>query len=208
MVTHYSRIHPLNAAVPINKVSQHMQNTKAQHHQRKRQIINSTARAIRARFHAEATTPKTARARAYFSRSVYRRKTQGFVQILTFKSHRWFVKTKLSCEASVEFQELKLWKQSFRAMLRSNSRVVGMERKLSCEASVNFQELKVWKWSFLSTLLSDSNNARCNDMPSTQQFQCTKCLNTCKTQNTIVSIIKEKKKSPGTISSTARAIRA
>ena len=38
-----------------------------------------------------------------------------------------------------------------------------------------------------------------------QQFQCTKCLNTCKTQKH--SIIKEEETSPGTISSTAPAIR-
>ena len=39
-------------------------------------------------------------------------KTQCFVQILTFKSHPWFMKTKLSCEASFEFQEFKLRKRS------------------------------------------------------------------------------------------------
>ena len=39
-----------------------------------------------------------------------------------------------------------------------------------------------------------------------QQLQCTNCLNTCKTQ--YHSIIKEEEKSPGTISSTARAVRA
>ena len=40
-------------------------------------------------------------------------------------------------------------------------------------------------------------------IPWMQQFQCTKHLNTCKTQRH--SINKEKKKSPGTFSSTARA---
>ena len=43
------------------------------------------------------------------------------------------------------------------------------------------------------------------DILWTQQFQCRKCLSTCKTQ--WHSIIKEEKKSPRTISSTARAIR-
>ena len=34
-------------------------------------------------------------------------KTQCFVQILTIKSHGCFMKTKLSCDSSFEFQELK-----------------------------------------------------------------------------------------------------
>ena len=73
--------------------------------------------------------------------------TQCFVQILTYKSHPWFMKTKLSCEASFKFQQLKRWKRSFRARFPSNSKRSRSERILSI-----------------------------------QQFQCTKCLNTCKTQ--------------------------
>ena len=94
--------------------------------------------------------PQPSRTRAYFSPQPKLRlpeKTQCFVQILTFKSHPWCVKTKLSCDASFKFQKLKLWKRSFRARLPWNS--------------------KSW---------------RCEHMSSTQQFQCTKCLSTCKTQ--------------------------
>ena len=46
---------------------------------------------------------------------------QCFAQILTFKWHPWCIKTKLSCDASVKFQELKMFNRRFRAMLPSNS---------------------------------------------------------------------------------------
>ena len=45
----------------------------------------------------------------------------------------------------------------------------------------------------------------CTPFAWMQQFQCTVCLNTCKTQKH--SINKEQKRSPGTISCTARAVR-
>ena len=93
---------------------------------------------------------RPSRSRAYFSPHRKLRlpeKTQCFVQILTFKSHPWCVKTKLSCDASFKFQKLKLWKRSFCARLPSNSK----------------------SWS-------------CEHMSSTQQFQCRKCVITCRTQ--------------------------
>ena len=96
-----------DAAVPLHKVSQHMQNTIAQHHQK-----------ILGRFHAKAITPETVEhASRLFSaaEAPVARKIQCFVQILTFKSHPWFVKTKLLCEASFKFQELKIWTSVFNA---------------------------------------------------------------------------------------------
>ena len=101
------RTHVFNAALPLHKVSQHMQNTIAQHHQK-----------ILGRFHAKAITPETVEhASRLFSaaEAPVARKIQCFVQILTFKSHPWFVKTKLLCEASFKFQELKIWTSVFNA---------------------------------------------------------------------------------------------
>ena len=87
---------------------------------------------------------------------------QGFLQIPRVKE----MKTKLSCEVSFKFQELKRWKRSFRARRPSNStswrdeneafvrgvlpipRVEEMKTKPSCEASFKFQKLKRWKRSF------------------------------------------------------------
>ena len=111
-------------------------------------------------FHGIATTPKTvARANQLFSATEgpFTRKKQNVSRKnLTFKSHPWFMKTKLSCEGSFKFQELKIWKRRFRARPPSNfkswrfendafvrgllqiSRVEDLKTKLSCEASFKF----------------------------------------------------------------------
>ena len=85
---------------------------------------------------------------------------------LTFKSHPWFMKTKLSCEASFKFQELKIWKRRFRARPPSNSKtwryeneafvrgllqippVEEMKTKLSCEAAFKVQQVQKWTHLF------------------------------------------------------------
>ena len=122
--------HLFSAAVPMHRVSQHMQNTIAQHHQRREKVTwNHQLHCARSSgtFYGKATTPETvARASQRFSATEpwfsLPEKTQCFVQILTFKSHPWFMKTKLSCEASFKFQKWKTWKRSFRARLPSNSK--------------------------------------------------------------------------------------
>ena len=105
-----------------------------------------------------------------FSRSLFlknptlrRSREQCFVQLLALKSRPWLwkrsfcarfrqfarvedVKTKLSCDASFKFQELKIW-----------------ETKLSCDASFQFQELKIWKRNFRARLLSNSESWRCEN---------------------------------------------
>ena len=61
-----------------------------------------------------------------------------------------------------------------------------MKTTLSCEASFEFQELKLWKRRFRARLPSSSKSWSIERISSMLQFQCTKCLNTCKTlQNTI-----------------------
>ena len=126
IATHYCRTHRLDASVPMHKASQHMQNTKAQHHQRRDQVTWNVP--LRAQFENISTLkrrrPHPPRKQANFSpqRKLHLpEKTQCFVEILTFKSHPWFVKTQLSREPSFEFHELKRWKRSFRARLPSNS---------------------------------------------------------------------------------------
>ena len=98
---------------------------------------------LRAQFEQDFTAnqrrPQPSRKRAYFSPQQKLRlpeKTQCFVQILTFKSHRCFMKTKLSCEASFKFQEN--WKVENEAFVRGFLRIPTVEcmrTKLSCEDS-------------------------------------------------------------------------
>ena len=109
--------HVYDAAVPMHKVSQRMQDKIAQHHQRRDKVTWNH------QFHCACSSrytrrrPHPARKRAYFSPQWKLRlpeKTQWSVQILTFTSRPWFVKTKLSWKASFRFQKLKMWDRSFR----------------------------------------------------------------------------------------------
>ena len=62
IATHYSTTHRFDAPVPLHKVCQHMQNTKARHQQRREKSHGTRSynkRAFRARFHGKAATPKT-----------------------------------------------------------------------------------------------------------------------------------------------------
>ena len=64
----------------------------------------------------------------------------------------------------------------FRATpIRFKSHPWCVKMKLSCDASFKFQELKMWKRRFRARLPSNSQSWRCQNMSSTQQFQCTKC---------------------------------
>ena len=93
--------------------------------------------------------------------------------------HLQIWKTKLSCEASFQFQELKRWKRSFGARPPSNSkswkgesealvqdflpipRVEKAKAKLWCKTSFHFQELKMWNRSFGARRPSNSKSWRC-----------------------------------------------
>ena len=100
-------------------------------------------------------------------------KTQAFVRGFLQLPRSEEMKTKLSCEASFKFQELKKSKQRFQARLLSNSTscryeneafargflqistVEDMKTTISCEASFNFQKWKMWKRSFRARLLEE-----------------------------------------------------
>ena len=184
----------------MHKVSQHMQNTITQHHQRREKVTwNHQLHCARSSgtFHGKAATPKTvARTNQLFSateppftqkNTMFRANpnfqiasmiheneafVRGILQIPTVEE----VKTKLSCEASFEFQQLKRWKRSFRARFPSNSkswrgeneafvrgflripRVQDVKTKLSCEAAFKFQQLKRWKRSFRARFPSNSKS--------------------------------------------------
>ena len=106
-------------------VSTHVKhNSKALSRKRESHVEPSVP--VRGHFEVDPTTPETvAHTRTYFFPRPKLRlpeKTQCFVQILTFKSHPWCIKTKLSCNASVKVQELMIRKRSFRAMLPWNSK--------------------------------------------------------------------------------------
>ena len=76
------------------------------------------------------------------------------------------VKTKLSCETSFQFQQLKMWKRRFCARHPSNSKswrcengafvpdilqiptVENVKTELSCQTSFKFQQLKMWTRRF------------------------------------------------------------
>ena len=116
--------HVFDAVVPLHKVFQHMQNTIAKHHQGKGKspgTISSTARG----FWDTPDHARTRRARILFSaaEAPFIRKTQCFLQILTFKWHPWCIRTKLSCEASVKLQELRYENEAFVRCFRQISRI-------------------------------------------------------------------------------------
>ena len=89
------------------------------------------------------------------------------------------VKTKLLCETSFKFQQLKMWKRSFRARHPSNSNswrceteafvrellqiptVEDVKTLPSYDTSFKFQQLKMWKRSFCARHPSNSNRCRC-----------------------------------------------
>ena len=117
-----------------------MQNTKAQHHQRRDQVTWNVP--LRAQFENISTLkrrrPHPPRKQANFSpqRKLHLpEKTQCFVEILTFKSHPWFVKTQLSREPSFK------------------RRVEEVKTKLSCEASFKFDSTQLDSTQLYSTLL-------------------------------------------------------
>ena len=104
IATHYSTTHRFDAPVPLHKVCQHMQNTKARHQQRREKSHGTRSynkRAFRARFHSKAATPKTvARVSQLFSATEPRLppKTHCFVQIQTLKSHTWCSSSNAICQ--------------------------------------------------------------------------------------------------------------
>ena len=91
------------------------------------------------------------------------------------------VKTKLSCETSLQKWKLKMWKRSFRARLPSQTeswrceneaferdlppkvRVEDVKTKLSCETSLQKWKLKMWKRSFRARLPSQTESWRCEN---------------------------------------------
>ena len=105
IATHYSTTHRFDAPVPLHKVCQHMQNTKARHQQRREKSHGTRSynkRAFRARFHGKAATPKTvARVSQLFSATeplFTPKNTQCFVQIQTLKSHPWCSSSTAICQ--------------------------------------------------------------------------------------------------------------
>ena len=182
-----------------------MQNTIAQHHQRRERVswnhqFHCAGKPNRNRMQSDTTPATVAQASQLFSffsatEAPFTRKNAMFranpdIQIASMiHENEAFVrgilqiprvedmKTKLSCEASFKFQQLKIWKRSFRARLLSHSaswrceneacvrgflqipRVEDVKTKLACEASFKFQDFEKW----------------------THLFN-TKCPNRCKTQ--------------------------
>ena len=165
----------------MHKVFQHMQNTIAQLKAEKKSpgTISSTARAVREDFHAKATTPKTACVQAYLLFSapeapfpLKNTRANPNIQITSmicekealvraFKLQELnYMKAKLSCEVPFKFQELKVWKRSFRARLPSISKSWRCEKEAFLRGFLPFQELKVWNRSFRARLLSNSKSCR------------------------------------------------
>ena len=111
----------------------------AQHHQRREKSLGTISSVplraqsgVDSRYSDHAWDRTAASLLFSAGEAPFTRKTQGFVQILTIKSHPWCVKTKLSCDASLEIP-----------------RGEDVKTKLLCDASLKFQELKMWKRSFL-----------------------------------------------------------
>ena len=100
IATHYCRTHRFGAPVPMHKVSQHMQNTKAQHQQRREKSpgpLSYIARAGRDWFHAKAAARNRHAHEPTFLRngtSVYPKKHY----VLAFKSHPWCSSSNAICQ--------------------------------------------------------------------------------------------------------------
>ena len=91
------------------------------------------------------------------------------------------LKTKLACETSFKFQQLKNWKRSIRARLPSDSiswtcekeafvrdflqipTVEDVKTMLSCGTSIKIWKLKIWKRSFRVRSPSNPNSWRCEN---------------------------------------------
>ena len=98
LATHYCRTHRFDAAVPMHKVSQHMQKKIAQHPQRREKVTwnlqfhsarksNTHRRRSKDRRTRRAIEPTFLRN----GTSAYPKKHKCFVQVLTLKSHPWCV---------------------------------------------------------------------------------------------------------------------
>ena len=141
-------------------------NTIAQRHQRSEKVAVQASLLVSA---AEAPfIRKTTMFRANPTTQIAPmiRENEAFVRGLLQLPKVEGVKTKLSCDASVKFQKLKMWKRSFRARLHSNSNtwrcqieafargflqiptVEDVKSKLSRAGSFKFQQLKIWTQVF------------------------------------------------------------
>ena len=98
------------------------------------------------------------------------------------------VKTKLSCETSLQKWKLKMWKQSFRARRPSKPaswrcenealmrdfppkvKVEDVKTKLSCETPLTNWKLKMWKRSFWARPPSKSESWRCENEAFVRDF--------------------------------------
>ena len=88
------------------------------------------------------------------------------------------LKTKLSCETSFQFQMFKHWKGSFRARFPSNCNGWSMKTTLSCEISLKFQTLSQTfrhadfqtfrHWNFPTSRLSDIQTFRHWNFPTSR----------------------------------------
>ena len=87
------------------------------------------------------------------------------------------------CKASFKFRELKMWNRSFDAMFPSNSKSWRCDNDALVRCCLQIPGVKeMWKRSFGAMILSNCKSWSCEQISSTHQFQCTKCLYTCKAQ--------------------------
>ena len=157
IATHYCRTHRFDAPVPMHKMSQHMQNTIAQHPQRREKVTwdpqeqDSTAKRRRLR---------PSRARVNFSpqRNLrWPKKTQCFVQIVTLRSHPW-------CSSSTTKHD-----QNRKTRLQN-------KHHSSLGATIPLRSAQTELHSRIELQHSTVNNI------ALHPFQCTKCLSTRKKQ--------------------------
>ena len=105
IATHYCRTHRFDAPVPMHKVSQHMQNTIAQRQQRREKVtwnlqFHCARKSNRNRRQSEDRRTRRASEPTFLRNGIsgYPKKTQCFVQILTFKSHPWCNSSNAICQ--------------------------------------------------------------------------------------------------------------
>ena len=154
MATHYCTTHLFNAAVPMHKVSQKMQHTIPSSKKRKSRLEPSIALRAQSEVDSPLDPPAaqasllSSAAKAPFTRknTMFRAnpnvqiasvmcEDEAFVRCFLQFSKVQDLKTKTSCDDSLQFQELKMWKRSFRAMISWHS------KSWRCEHTSSTQQL-------------------------------------------------------------------
>ena len=169
IATHYYRTYRFDAPVAMHKVSQHMQNTLAQHQQKREKLTcNPQFQRVHKsnRNRRQSDDARNRRAWANFSpQRNLRLPEKKNVQILTFKSHSWCSSSNAIC-------------REWLAKGNQNRKTV-LENKYASRSFGAAIPLRSAQTEWQKTI--ELQHTTIEHIALMHQFQCTKYLNTCKT---------------------------